>query len=204
MAYQKEKLNVIDLANIQGDLTLFKYSSSVDSMSVILASGYFVPDSSDTSDVAQLLKVGDVILVKGSDESKSVFVTALDPITSTSSPLSSSGTHTTDWAGPYAATAGNLAYQVVGDVVTLTFPQITGTQTSASVLTAATVLPADLRPAVQSEFIIRESDNAVIGTTVLIVGTDGSMVIYGTVGGGNTTGTAAFTSYATSISYSLV
>jgi len=67
-------------------------------------------------------------------------------------------TQTTNWSGPFAATAGNFAVTVIGRVVTATLPAVvtTGNSTAASIV-SATALPTWVRPA-----------NAVRGSCIVV------------------------------------
>jgi len=102
--------------------------------------------------------------------------------------LPTTGTHTTNWTGPWAAAqAGNIKYAVIGTLVNLKIPQVQATSTTAATIVNATALPTALRPSAAIEIAIPIKNTAkAIG--VLKIDTTGVMTISLDTGGnfGNT------------------
>ncbi len=106
--------------------------------------------------------------------------------------LSASGAHTAVWAGGSAGTAlaadsanQTLRYQQNGEFVTLQVPGYQAAAKGASpgaviILTAGTVLPAAIRPAVDNTSKTRKYDNGAFasGAGMCIVKTTGQLEIY--------------------------
>jgi len=83
MAYNKTGLTLPNVA--QADRTKkFEYTSEVNSLAGIKASGYFTPDVDDYDDLANKIEVGDFIQIKGIDGSDMIWVESLDPIVTVS------------------------------------------------------------------------------------------------------------------------
>jgi hypothetical protein len=117
----------------------------------------------------------------------------------------STGTHTTTWGGGFSpAESGNLTYSVLGDKVTLNFPDVLATLgASPNTITMTTVLPANLRPTANRDYVIRVRNDGTDTIAFMDVQASGAITVYATAAGGNfsgTMGTSGF--YATSINYS--
>lgn len=89
------------------------------------------------------------------------------------------GTHTTDWSGVWGAFthAGNLDWSKVDDLITLRFPEVLETASASGKISAATVLPASLRPTLEQRRVLLSQDNGAEIIGIIKIGTDGSLVI---------------------------
>ena len=108
-------------------------------------------------------------------------------------------TQTTNWSGPFAATAGNFAVTVIGRLVTATLPTTvtTGNSTAAAIV-SATALPSWVRPsnAVRGSCIVVNAGSTITGS--FTVQTTGLINFY------NGPFTTNFSSTASNVGFSAV
>lgn len=114
------------------------------------------------------------------------------------------GSHVSNWgSGLYAsALSRTVNYTVVGNVVTLRFPEILGTVTSSNFLTNTTQLPETIRPPLPLFFTIFVTDNSVEVLGRLEIDEFG--IVYVLVGAAASSFATGFGGmFATSISYTI-
>jgi len=114
------------------------------------------------------------------------------------------GTHSTNWTGIWSASqAGNIRWTLVQNIVTLKIPTTTSTANTAATITNTVALPSSLRPTSQSYGLLRIVTGGADTTTPYLIGTGGTITIYGTAALGNYLNSGVGGFYATEITYSL-
>ena len=113
-----------------------------------------------------------------------------------------SGTLSPTVAGFTSAPTPSLRYALNGDAVTLDIPYTAGTSNSGS-FTFST-LPANLRPSVDTEWIVRVTDNGSPATGFLRVSSSGVISVYASTIGAAFTASGAKALSPVSVSYTTV
>lgn len=81
MSYNSKNMSSNDFNPIFGLGKIFKYTSFDDSQADVLVSGYFNPTGNEINDLAATLAVGDSIIVRATDGNEIIYVTELNPTT---------------------------------------------------------------------------------------------------------------------------
>jgi hypothetical protein len=92
------------------------------------------------------------------------------------------------WSGAIPNTAADVRYVKEGDWITLNFNQFIATANSADVITADTVLPAELRPGGSEYFPVRVDDNGTPAFGLLEITGAGNMIVSADATGANFAG----------------
>ena len=110
--------------------------------------------------------------------------------------------YTVTTTGHTVAQTGTINYTLHGNVGTLKLPTLSGTSSATSF--TITGMPAAIRPATDTDIILKVADNG--GAALFALGrikTTGVIEVYATPGGGVFTAAGAKTCYALSVSYNL-
>jgi hypothetical protein len=109
--------------------------------------------------------------------------------------------YTATATGMTTSPTGTVKYSVVGNTVTLDIPSISGTSNStAFTLTGG---PADIRPAVDKDIVVRIQDNGVVALGFARIKTTGVIELSATVAGNVFTASGVKSVTPNSISYTL-
>ncbi len=174
MAYDYNKLILVQQNFTQGLVNLWTYTSTTDTLNTIEASGYFAPaavPSNSTEDLTPEIRVQDFINISASNGVDIVAVSGLAPIT-VASVVSDAGAALTNgdvWIG----NASNLPVaNALSGAITMTNTGVTsltaGTVTNAGVNAAAAIAYSKLAALPSAEILVGSAGN--IPTAVAVTG----------------------------------